>query len=72
MAEYAGAGTDEAKKEVKQNETDKFLAALFLRNTNYERYGELLVEYCKAYANSEERYPKNIERNNGCNAADAG
>ena len=32
--------------------------SLFLKNTNQERFGEMLVEYRKVYANLYDKYPK--------------
>ena len=53
--------TDNAgRKAVKKSELNKFEAALFLRNANHDRYGDLLIEYRKAYANKECRYPKSM------------
>ena len=36
------------------------MSVLFLRNANHERFGELLVDYRKAYANKEVKYPQNL------------
>lgn len=33
---------------------------LFLRNSEHGRYGELLVDYRKSYANKDCRYPENV------------
>ena len=60
LPDFPRAGTDDEKKKAKEEETDKFTAVPFLRNANYDQYGELLLEYRKAYANSEERYPKTL------------
>ena len=45
--EYTAAVDDAARQDVKSRELDKFLAVLFLRNANYERFGDLLFEYRK-------------------------
>ena len=51
---------DAARKEVKMKELDKLLAVLFLHNANHERFGELLVDYWKAYVNKDIKYPQNV------------
>ena len=45
---------------MKSEVLDRFLAILFLRNSDQGRFGDLLVEYRKAYAGQENKYPKNI------------
>ena len=40
-------------KKVKRKELDKLLSVLFLRNANHGRFGELLVEYRKSFANKD-------------------
>ena len=57
---YLAAADDAARKEIKKNELDKMMSVLFLRNANHERFGELLVEYRKAYANKEVKYPQKL------------
>ena len=39
------------RKVLKKSELSKFEASLFLRNADSDRYGDLLVEYKKVYAN---------------------
>ena len=53
--------SDDDKKKFKEKELKKFLAVLFLRNADYGTYNELLVEYCKAYVNKQDIYPKSLE-----------
>ena len=40
---------------------DKFIAVLFLRNSNYERYNSMLVEYRKDFANKCNKYPADLQ-----------
>ena len=39
---------------------DEFIAVMFLRNANYPRFGSMMVEFCKAYANEDDKYSKDI------------
>ena len=50
--------TDDQKNQFRSNELKKFLAVLFLRNADYSTYNELLVEYCKSYANKLDIYQR--------------
>ena len=52
---------DEQKAEFKRNELRKFVAILFLRNSDYGTYNDLLVEYRKSFANKVDIYPKSLE-----------
>ena len=61
LPEYTAAVDDAARQDVKSRELDKFLAVLFLRNANHERFGDLLFEYRKEFANNEEKYPKDLK-----------
>ena len=36
------------------------MAVLFLRNAEKSRFGEMLLEYRKAFVNKEDRYPRSI------------
>ena len=36
------------------------MAIIFLRNAEQSRFGEMLFEYRKAFANKEDRYPRKI------------
>ena len=55
------AGVDTlAQKETKKENWEKLLVVLFLRNLEHGRYGELLVDYRKSYANKDCRYPDNV------------
>ena len=60
LPEYTAAVQDAAWQDVKSRELDKFLAVLFLRNANHERFGDLLFEYRKAFANDEEKYSQRV------------
>ena len=60
LPEYLAAADAEEMKEVKKQELDKFIAVLFLRNASQERFGELLVEYRKAFANKDTKYPQDL------------
>ena len=60
LPEYLGATTDADRKQVKSTELQKFMSVLFLRNADQERFGELLVDYRKAYAAKEVKYPADM------------
>ena len=51
QAEYKILTQDELKHKFKKEAQDRFIAVLFLRNSNYEKYNHLLVDYWKDYAN---------------------
>ena len=51
---------DATRKQVKKKELDKPLYAFFLHNANHDRFGEILVEYRKAYANKDVKYPQDL------------
>ena len=53
--------TDEEKKVFKAKELKKFIAVLFLRNSDHSVYSELLVDYRKMFANKQDLYPKTLE-----------
>ena len=61
LPEYTAAVDNTARQDVKSRELDKFLAVLFLRNANHERFEDLLFEYSKSLANNEEKYPKDLK-----------
>ena len=51
------AVTDTAGKDLmKRQELDKFMAILFLRNAEQDRFGEMMVEYRKSFANKDNKY----------------
>ena len=52
--------SDVEREALRKRELNKFEASLFLRNADGDRYGDLLVEYRKAYANKECRYPTSV------------
>ena len=54
-----GVETSE-QKEVKKKNWERLIAVLFLRNAEHGRYNELLIDYRKAFANKECKYPQNI------------
>ena len=54
-----GVDTSEQKKMKKKN-WERLIAVLFLRNAEYGRYNELMVDFWKAYVNKECKYPKDI------------
>ena len=58
--EYLSAAENAERKQVKKNELDKLLSVLFLHNANHDRFGELLVEYRKAYAKKDVKYPQDL------------
>ena len=57
---YLAVADNAARKEIKRKEFGKMMSVLFLRNANHERFGELLVEYRKAYANKDIKYLQNL------------
>ena len=55
------AVTDTAGKDLmKRQELDKFMAILFLRNAEQDRFGEMMVEYRKSFANKDNKYPQSV------------
>ena len=61
QSEYKTLILDENKNKFKKEMLDKFIAVLFLRNSNYERYNSMLVEYRKDFANKCNKYPANLQ-----------
>ena len=61
LPKYTDAVDDSGMKAVKSKELQKFMATLFLRNANHERFGDLLLDYRKAYAAKEVTYPSNMQ-----------
>ena len=61
QSEYKSLVLDESKKKFKKEMLDKFIAVLFLRNSNYERYNSMLVEYRKDFANKCNKYPADLQ-----------
>lgn len=53
--------SNEQKAEFKTNEMRKFIAMLFLQNSDHVTYNDLLVEYRKSFANKLDIYPKSLE-----------
>ena len=53
--------SNKQKAEFKTNEMRKFIAILFLRNSDHATYNDLLVEYRKSFANKLDIYPKSLE-----------
>ena len=53
--------SNDQKAEFKANEMRKFIAILFLQNSDYAPYNDLLVEYRKSFANKLDIYPKSLE-----------
>ena len=49
-----------AQSVLKKDVTGRFMAILFLRNAEQSRFGEMLLEYRKAFANKEDKYPRTI------------
>ena len=45
LPEYVDAADDNERKQIKKNELQKFMATLFLRNADHERFGDLLMDY---------------------------
>ena len=61
LPEYTTCSTDDERKVFKENELQKLVAVLFLHNANHARYGELLPDYQRQYANDFDVYPKTLE-----------
>lgn len=49
-----------AQSALKKHIFGRFMAILFLRNAEQYHFGELLLEYWKAFSNKEDRYPRTI------------
>ena len=45
---------------VKKKALNNFLAMLFLRNVDKDRFGDMLVDYRKEFANKENKYPQSV------------
>ena len=45
---------------MKRQELDKFMAILFLRNAEQDRFGEMMVKYPKSFANKDNKYPQSV------------
>ena len=45
---------------MKKAELEKLFAVLFLRNANQDRFGGMLLEYRKAYASNDNKYPDTL------------
>ena len=55
------AATDTAgQSRLKGEELNKFMAILFLRNAEEDRFGEMMIEYRKSFANKDNKYPKSV------------
>ena len=53
-------GDTDGQSRVKKKAMDNFLAMLFLRNTDKERFGDMLVDFRKSYANKDNKYPQSV------------
>jgi len=55
------AVTDTAGQDLlKKQELNRFMAILFLRNSDEERFWEMMIEYRKLCANKDNKYPSSI------------
>lgn len=45
---------------MKRNELGKLMVVLFLRNSDQEQFGEMMIEYRKTYANKDNNYPSSV------------
>ena len=61
LPEWPNTGSDAEKKTFRSKELKKFIAVLFLRNSDYATYNELLVDYRKNFANKQNFYPKSLK-----------
>ena len=60
LDEYTNAVDDDAKKAVKLKEWNKFIAVLFLRNSEHGRFNDMLVDYQREYANGISKCPRDL------------
>ena len=51
------AGLEDEMKRLKERALNQFLAVLFLRNSDQERYGGMMLNYRLAYANKKSIRP---------------
>ena len=61
LNDYTTAADADAKKAIKAREWNKFIAILFLRNSESGRFNEMLIDYRKDYANGISKYPKDLQ-----------
>ena len=61
LPDYAGCADADDERQFKKKELEKLVAVLFLRNSDPDRYGELLTDYRRQYANDFDVYPKTLE-----------
>ena len=59
--EWDDTWSDADKKSFRSKELKKFIAVLFLRNSDYSTYNKLLVDYRKNFANKLNLYPESLE-----------
>ena len=58
---YKGLSQEADQKAYKKEVLDRFLAALFLRNSDTGSYGNLVFKYREAYAGNEDKYPADVK-----------
>ena len=51
-------GDTDMQSRVQKKAMDNFMAMLFLSNFNKDRFGEMLVDFMKSYANKDNKYPQ--------------
>ena len=49
-----------AMAKLKSETWNEFVAILFLRNSNNARFGSMLVDFRKSFANNDDKYPKDL------------
>ena len=60
-AKYKTFVLADRRKKFKKGGLTKFIAVLFLRNSNYDHYRYLLVEYRKGFANKDNTYTADLQ-----------
>ena len=58
--EYQTLSDADDKAKLLEEGMERFYSVLFLRNSDKARYGDLVLEYCKAFAGEENKYPKKL------------
>lgn len=48
------------RRKLKNEAWKEFIAGMFSRNANHARFSKMLLEFCKACANNENKYPKDL------------
>ena len=49
------------RKKLKDQAWEEFIAVVFLQNASHTRFSGMLLDFCKSYANNNDKYPKNLK-----------